>query len=76
MEFTHVRMRSDGAVTTITINRPQRANALNWETVREPRQAVEATRTMPETRVVVITGAGEQCFVGGADLHDLAHAVR
>lgn len=72
MELTHLLVQHDGPVTTLTINRPQRANALNWTTVRELKQAVEATRDRPETRVVVITGAGQRAFAAGADIHDLA----
>ena len=72
MDYSNVLVSHDAAVTTITINRPQRANALDWHTVRELRQAVEATQEAPDTRVIVITGAGERAFVGGADLHDLA----
>ena len=72
MNFTYLLMRSEEGVTTITINRAKQANALNWETIGELKQAVEATRGMPETRVVVITGAGERTFVGGADINALA----
>jgi enoyl-CoA hydratase/carnithine racemase len=72
MNFTYLLVNSEDGVTTITINRPQQANALNWETTRELKQAVEATRDMPETRVVVIIGAGERTFVGGADINALA----
>jgi enoyl-CoA hydratase/carnithine racemase len=59
-------------ITTITINRPERANALNWQAARELAQAIESTREGPTTRVMVITGAGERSFVGGADIHDLS----
>jgi len=72
VNFSHLLVHSEGAITTITINRLHRANALSWDAVHELRQAVEATRSMPELRVVVITGAGDRAFVGGADLHDLA----
>jgi enoyl-CoA hydratase/carnithine racemase len=65
-------MQNEDAITTITINRPQRANALHSETIRELHQAVEATRDREETRVVVITGAGDRAFAAGADLHELA----
>lgn len=72
MEFTHLLMSREGPVTTITINRPQRANALSWATACELQQAIEATRDRPETRVIVITGTGDRAFAAGADLHDLA----
>jgi enoyl-CoA hydratase len=71
VEYTHLLVSRAGEVTTITINRPHRANALNWDVIRALHQAVEATRDLPETRVVVITGAGDRAFVGGADLHEL-----
>lgn len=72
MQFANLLIQSEGAITTITIHRPHRANALHGETVRELRQAIEATRDMVETRVLVITGAGDRAFVAGADLHELA----
>ena len=72
MNFTYLLMNSEEGITTITINRVKQANALNWEAIRELKQAVEVTRDMPETRVVVVTGAGERTFVGGADINALA----
>ncbi|HJY81665.1 MAG TPA: enoyl-CoA hydratase-related protein [Candidatus Binatia bacterium] len=72
MRLTHLLVNHEDGITTITINRPQRANALNGDTIRELKQAVETTRDMPETRVVVITGAGDRSFVGGADINALA----
>ncbi|ETW98055.1 MAG: hypothetical protein ETSY1_20335 [Candidatus Entotheonella factor] len=71
MVFEHIVVSSDGPVTTLTINRPERSNALNTQAIVELRQAVEATRYVPETRVLVITGAGDRSFIGGADIHEL-----
>jgi enoyl-CoA hydratase/carnithine racemase len=71
MSFEHILVSRDGPMTTLTINRPERSNALNTRVIVELRQAVEATREGPETRVIVVTGAGERSFVGGADLHEL-----
>jgi enoyl-CoA hydratase/carnithine racemase len=71
MNFANLLLTTEGQVTTITINRPRNANSLNWDTIRELKQAVEAVRDMSDTRVVVITGAGERVFVGGADIHAL-----
>ena len=72
MDLANILLHHDGAITTITINRPQVANALDFQTVQALRQAVEATQARMETRILVITGAGERAFVGGADLHELA----
>jgi enoyl-CoA hydratase/carnithine racemase len=71
MSFEHLLVSCDGPITTITINRPERSNALNTRVILELRQAVEATREVPGTRVIVVTGAGERSFVGGADIHEL-----
>jgi len=62
---------ADG-VTTLTINRPDVHNALSWSVLSELRTAVEAARTDPATRVVVLTGAGERAFCAGADLTGMA----
>ena len=71
MSFEHIVIDRREAIITITIDRPQRANALNWQAARELKQAVESTRDMTDVRVVVITGVGDRCFVGGADIHEL-----
>ncbi|MFV0316772.1 MAG: enoyl-CoA hydratase/isomerase family protein [Microthrixaceae bacterium] len=55
-------------VATLTINRPQRRNALSWDVVTSMREAVESARTDPDVRAVVITGAGDRAFCAGADL--------
>jgi enoyl-CoA hydratase/carnithine racemase len=55
-------------VATVTINRPERRNALSWTVMTELRGALAAAKGDPEVRVVVITGAGEKAFCAGADL--------
>lgn len=58
----------DGAVLTLTLNRPERRNAMTWEIVRGLRHHVAEARSDPEVRVVVLTGSGDQAFCAGADL--------
>ncbi len=58
---------ADG-VATITINRPERRNALSWSVVGDMRRRVAEARADPQVRVVVLTGAGEKAFCAGADL--------
>lgn len=55
-------------VATLTINRPERRNALSWEVVEEMLSLVRAWRDDPDVRVVVLTGAGDRAFCAGADL--------
>lgn len=58
----------DGRVATVTINRPDKMNALNAAVRREFVAALDALRTNDEVRVVIVTGAGDKAFVAGADI--------
>jgi enoyl-CoA hydratase/carnithine racemase len=57
-------------VATITLNRPERLNALTFEVYRELTDTFATLRTEPEVRAVVITGAG-RAFCSGGDVHDI-----
>jgi enoyl-CoA hydratase len=57
-----------GRVALLTINRPDKLNALNIKTRQEGAQALEELQADDAVRVVVITGAGEKSFVAGADI--------
>jgi enoyl-CoA hydratase/carnithine racemase len=59
-------------VATITINRPERRNALSWTVMTELREAFTAARADADVRVVVLTGAGDKAFCAGADLTGMA----
>jgi enoyl-CoA hydratase/carnithine racemase len=55
-------------VATVTINRPERRNAMSWTVMTELRRAIAAAKADPDVRVVVLTGAGDKAFSAGADL--------
>lgn len=57
-----------GAVATITINRPDKLNALDAATVRALHEALDRVAIDPSVRAVVLTGAGDKAFVAGADI--------
>jgi enoyl-CoA hydratase/carnithine racemase len=63
------RQTGDG-VATITLNRPERLNALTFEVYRELTDTFAALRDETNVRVVVITGAG-RAFCSGGDVHDI-----
>lgn len=70
--FENLLVEQDGAVTTITINRPKVLNALNTQTLDEMRRAILAIRADDSVRVVVITGSGDKSFIAGADINELS----
>ncbi|MCC7076495.1 MAG: enoyl-CoA hydratase/isomerase family protein [Acidimicrobiia bacterium] len=55
-------------VATVTINRPERHNAMSPEVMAELRQALAFARSDGSVHVVVLTGAGDRAFCAGADL--------
>lgn len=61
---------SAAGVATITLNRPDRLNALTFEVYRELTDTFAALRTETQVRTVVITGAG-RAFCSGGDVHDI-----
>src|SRR5882762_7089333 len=64
-----IEKNSEG-VATITLNRPERLNALTFEVYRELTDTFAALGTEPDVRVVVITGSG-RAFCSGGDVHDI-----
>ena len=63
---------SDG-ITTITINRPTKLNALNSNTIFELHAAFKLADVDTDTKVIIITGSGEKAFVAGADISEFAN---
>jgi enoyl-CoA hydratase len=59
-----------GSVSYITLNRPERMNALGHDVRRELIEAFSKVRYDPSVRVAVITGAGERAFCAGGDLKE------
>lgn len=58
----------ENSIFTITINRPDKLNALNKDVITELSAAIDEVYTNPEIRSAVITGAGPKAFVAGADI--------
>lgn len=67
----NIRVEVDGQIATLTIDRPEVRNALDLATVNECHQALRELAANAEVGVLVITGAGEQAFVSGADINDI-----
>lgn len=73
MTFQNLLTEQTGGVYKITINRPDKLNALNRETIGELSAALDQLRGDESVRCVIITGAGEKAFVAGADISEFAH---
>ena len=58
-------------VATVTLNRPERLNALTFEVYDELREVFEALDVEPGVRAIVLTGAGERAFCTGGDVNDI-----
>ncbi|MCW5838632.1 MAG: enoyl-CoA hydratase/isomerase family protein [Anaerolineales bacterium] len=59
------------SIATLTVNRPQVRNGLDWAAMRAFAAAVDAAAAMPQLRALIVTGAGAT-FVSGGDLRALA----
>jgi len=65
-----VRLERRAAVAIVTIDRPERMNALSWATVQRLGEIGRELAADPGVRVCVLTGAGEKAFCAGADLKE------
>jgi enoyl-CoA hydratase len=72
MTFETLLIETAAHVAVITINRPDKRNALNAAVRRELIAALDALRGDDDVRVVVLTGAGEKAFIAGADIAEFA----
>lgn len=73
MSYSNIRFEVDDAgIALLTVNRPEKLNALNSETVLELHAAVEQAGREVNVRALIVTGAGEKAFVAGADINQLA----
>jgi len=62
-------------VALITLDRPEVLNALDYQTLRELVEALEALDSDESVRCIVITGAGDRAFAAGADIKEMADAT-
>ena len=65
---SEVRYDAANGIARLTIDRPERRNAISWDVVRLLRAGVRRAAEDPDVRVLVLTGAGDQAFCSGADL--------
>jgi enoyl-CoA hydratase len=66
-----VRVETSEAIRTVTVERPEKLNALNTEVMRQLEGAITAASTDASLRCLIVTGAGEKAFIAGADIGEL-----
>lgn len=67
----YVTLATQGPVSIVTLNRPERLNAIGLELLQDLHQALVAAQADPQTRAIVLTGAG-RAFCAGDDLKEFA----
>lgn len=72
MSYNNLIVEHDSNFATLTINRPNKLNALNRETIQELREALEELEDEKEIKVIILTGSGEKAFVAGADISEFS----
>jgi enoyl-CoA hydratase len=70
--YENIITNEDQGLGTITVNRPDKLNALNNQTVKELHSAFLDFRENPDVKAVILTGSGDKAFIAGADIGELA----
>lgn len=71
-DFEQVAVITEKGIATVTLNRPDRYNALGGRIVDELGEVLEEMEKSGEVRVMILTGAGEKAFCSGVDLKERA----
>jgi enoyl-CoA hydratase len=70
LDFKNIILDVVDQIATLTINRPKKLNALNFETLQELDTALDLIAEDRNIKGVIITGSGEKAFVAGADISE------
>ncbi len=72
MNYENIISNFQNGITTIIINRPNKLNALNRDTIQELHDAFKTANKDKNTKVIILTGSGEKAFVAGADISEFS----
>ncbi len=73
MKYNNIIVQEERTLATVTINRPNKLNALNKDTIQELHDAFKSLDKDKATKVVILTGSGEKAFVAGADISEFSN---
>ncbi|HLB29259.1 MAG TPA: enoyl-CoA hydratase/isomerase family protein, partial [Dehalococcoidia bacterium] len=71
MAYQYIRYEREDSLAVLTFNRPEVRNALSYASIDEALDAVAQFEADDAARVLILTGAGEQAFIAGADIKEL-----
>ena len=71
MPHQTIKLKKEQPTTWITLNRPNKLNAINATMLKELSEALDTTENNPKTRCIIITGEGKKAFSTGADITEL-----
>ncbi len=71
MDFNNIILNIENGIAAITLNRPSKLNALNFELLKELEKALKQIYLDKGVKILIITGAGEKAFAAGADISEL-----
>ena len=72
MDLKNILLSQVDSTLLVTINRPEKLNALNFETLNELKFCIKKIYDDPKIKGAIITGSGEKAFVAGADIAEIA----
>jgi enoyl-CoA hydratase len=72
MNYQNIIFKDENGIAIITINRPDKLNALNYNTIQEIGMALNEIKKNKHFKGVIITGSGEKAFIAGADISEFA----
>lgn len=73
MSYQNILTSLSDGLLTITVNRPDKLNALNKQTIQEIGLAVKGASDDPAVQVIILTGSGSKAFVAGADIAEFSN---
>jgi enoyl-CoA hydratase len=65
-----VSLDVEDGIALVTLNRPHKLNALNYELIDRLTALLDTIEVEPGVRAVILTGAGDRAFSAGADIHE------
>ena len=72
MDYSTILIDHNDTIALVSINRPNKLNALNRKTIKELHEAFKSLENDKDIKVIILTGSGEKAFVAGADISEFA----